>query len=98
MTRDLGLNPLRSCGTEVAVPDSPVPIEVDSHARSIAKALSWRLFALVITTGVSFMLSDNVAVAVSIGVVDSLIKIGAYYAHERVWMGVRFGRKRDPGL
>jgi uncharacterized membrane protein len=92
----MGLKPPRSCGTEAAVPDSLVPFEVDSHARSIAKALSWRVFALVITTGVSFMLSDSVAVAVSIGVVDSLIKIGAYYAHERAWMGIRFGRKRDP--
>ena len=75
--------------------DSLEPIEVDSHTRSIAKALSWRVFALAITTAVSFMLSESVAVAISIGVVDSLIKIGAYYAHERAWMGIRFGRKRE---
>jgi adenylylsulfate kinase len=66
----------------------------DSHSRSFAKALSWRVFALAITTGVSYMLSASVAVAVSIGVVDSAIKIGAYYVHERAWMGIRFGRKQ----
>lgn len=64
----------------------------ETHTRSLAKALSWRVFALAITTGVSYLLSDSVAVAVSIGVADSLIKIGAYYAHERAWMGIRFGR------
>ncbi|WP_244923909.1 DUF2061 domain-containing protein [Enhygromyxa salina] len=63
----------------------------------MAKALSWRVFALAITTGVSYMLSESVAVAVSIGVVDSAIKIGAYYMHERAWLGIRFGRKQaDP--
>lgn len=68
-------------------------IEMESHSRSLAKALSWRVFALAITTGVSYMLSESVAVAVSIGVVDSAIKIGAYYMHERAWMNIRFGRK-----
>ncbi len=78
------------------MPDSShAAMEVDSHSRSLAKALSWRVFALAITTGVSFILSDSVAVAISIGVVDSLIKIGAYYAHERAWMNIRFGRKRE---
>ena len=72
-------------------------MEIDSHSRSFAKALSWRVFALAITTVVSFILSESVAVAISIGVVDSMIKIGAYYAHERAWMGIRFGRKRDDG-
>lgn len=68
-------------------------MDTDSHTRSLAKALSWRVFALGITTGVSYLLSHSVTVAVSIGVVDSLIKIGAYYAHERAWIGIRFGRK-----
>ncbi|PRP91882.1 hypothetical protein ENSA5_52240 [Enhygromyxa salina] len=71
-------------------------METDTHSRSFAKALSWRVIALVITTGVSYVLSDSVAVAVSIGLVDSLIKIVAYYAHERAWVNVRFGRAPAP--
>lgn len=79
------------------VPDrSHADMELDTHSRSLAKALSWRVFALAITTGVSFMLSESIAVAISIGVVDSMIKIGAYYLHERAWLNVRFGRK--PGV
>jgi adenylylsulfate kinase len=69
-------------------------MDSDSHSRSFVKALSWRVFALAITTGVSYALSESVAVAVSIGMVDSAIKIGAYYMHERAWMSVRFGRKQ----
>lgn len=68
-------------------------METESHTRSLTKALSWRLIALAITTGVSYGLSESVAVALSIGLIDSAIKIGAYYAHERAWMNVSFGRK-----
>lgn len=68
---------------------------MESHSRSLAKAMSWRLVAFVITVTVAFFLSDNVAVALSIGFSDSLIKIGAYYLHERAWLSVRFGRKRE---
>lgn len=78
------------------MPDSSqANMEIESHSRSLAKALSWRVFALAITTAVSYALSESVAVAISIGVVDSMIKIGAYYAHERAWVGIRFGRKRE---
>ena len=72
-------------------------IETESHARSLAKALSWRVIALVITTSISYMLSESVAVAVSIGLIDSLIKIGAYYGHERAWMNIRFGKVKPLG-
>jgi uncharacterized membrane protein len=34
--------------------------------------------------------------ALSIGVVDSLIKIFVYYAHERAWTAIPFGRLRPP--
>jgi adenylylsulfate kinase len=79
---------------QVADP-SHTDMEAETHSRSLAKALSWRVFALAITTGVSFVLSESIAVAVSIGVVDSAIKIGAYYLHERAWLNIRFGRKRE---
>lgn len=68
---------------------------METHSRSLAKALSWRLCALVITSIVALYLSESVVVALSIAVSDSLIKIGAYYLHERAWVNVRFGRKRD---
>lgn len=70
---------------------------METHSRSLAKAFSWRVVALAITTGVSYLLSESVAVAVSIGLIDSLIKIGAYYGHERAWMNVEFGRESAPG-
>jgi adenylylsulfate kinase len=64
---------------------------MESRRRSLVKALSWRVIALVVTTGLGYMLTSSAAFAISIGVADSLIKILAYYLHERAWMGVSFG-------
>ena len=69
---------------------------VESHTRSIVKALSWRVFAFVITTVVVFMVKGNVELALSIGVIDTVIKLGAYYGHERLWTRIPIGQKPAP--
>jgi uncharacterized membrane protein len=70
---------------------------VDSKRRSLAKALSWRGCALIITAGVGYVLSNgSIAFALTLGLVDSLIKIMAYYVHERAWINVDYGRLRPP--
>lgn len=71
---------------------------MESRRRSLAKALSWRLIALSITTSLGYLLSDGDAgFALKIGLADSLLKIFAYYAHERGWQNVAFGRPKNPG-
>ena len=69
---------------------------METRARSIVKALTWRATALVITTGVVWMVTGKVELAVEIGLLDTLIKLGAYYTHERSWLKVRFGRPKPP--
>ena len=66
---------------------------MESRRRSLVKALSWRLVALTITTLVAYVLFQDAKVAASVGLIDSLVKILAYYAHERAWQHVSFGRK-----
>jgi len=68
---------------------------VDSHARSIAKALSWRFLATIITFSVAWLITGALAGAVAIGLTDTIVKLGIYYAHERAWDRVPFGR-REP--
>ena len=65
---------------------------MDSHRRSIAKAVSWRVLALIITGSVAWAITGELHFAVYIGAVDSLIKLGMYYGHERVWNRISFGR------
>ncbi len=67
----------------------------ETHARSIVKALTWRLGGFVVTVSVAWALTHQVAMATSIGLADTLVKLLAFYAHERVWLKIRFGRPRQ---
>ena len=65
----------------------------ESHARSLMKALSWRVVALAITTGVVFVITGQATLAATVGVADALLKIGTYYLHERAWNHSNLGRR-----
>lgn len=65
---------------------------MESRRRSIAKALSWRFLAMLITAFVAYLFTAEVAFAITIGVADSVIKILVYYLHERAWIRSSFGR------
>jgi adenylylsulfate kinase len=69
---------------------------MDSHARSLVKAVTWRAGGLLVTTVVSWALTRRLGMAAAIGAVDSLVKVAAFYAHERVWQRIRFGQVRPP--
>ena len=67
---------------------------MESHKRSIVKALSWRLIAVCITTVTAYIFTREVAIAVSVGVADSAAKLLTYYGHERLWERVSFGKRK----
>ncbi len=55
------------------------------HLHSLLKALSWRLFASVITVIISYLITHQLSFAVSIGAIEFLSKIFFFYLHERMW-------------
>ena len=69
---------------------------MDSHFRTIMKAFSWRFIATLVTFTVAWVVTKELTFAAEIGIADTLIKLGAYYFHERVWIGVNFGKKKLP--
>ena len=71
-------------------------MNTESHIRSITKALSWRFIATLVTFLVAWLFTGTVEVACKIGVLDTLIKLAAYYYHERAWMKLRFGKLNEP--
>ena len=68
----------------------------DSPGRSIAKALSWRVIATLVTATVAYAVTREIELAAAIGAVDTLIKLLAYYGHERLWNRICLGRDRPP--
>lgn len=69
---------------------------MESHYRSIVKAITWRAGGTVVTFAVAWILTQRVELAAQIGILDTAVKIGAFYAHERVWNRIRFGKVQPP--
>ncbi|MFH1590505.1 MAG: DUF2061 domain-containing protein [archaeon] len=67
----------------------------DTHGRSIAKAITWRLTASLTTATVTFVLTGDFMLSIGVGSIAGLIKLFLYYIHERVWNRVRWGKTRQ---
>jgi len=68
----------------------------ESHYRSVLKALSWRFLATTITVIVALIVTGRLGFAAKIGLADTIIKLAVYYAHERVWDNLKYGRMKPP--
>ena len=76
----------------------------DSHTRSFAKAVSWRLLGSIDTLILSFFFTGSVKLAGSIAGTEMITKVLLYYLHERAWSVVGFanpsgatGNGAEPG-
>jgi uncharacterized membrane protein len=69
---------------------------MESHFRSIAKAITWRAGGTIVTFAVAWMLTQKFELAAQIGLLDTVVKIGVFYAHERIWNRVGFGKAKPP--
>ncbi|PIU47528.1 MAG: hypothetical protein COS94_06805 [Candidatus Hydrogenedentes bacterium CG07_land_8_20_14_0_80_42_17] len=67
---------------------------IEGHARSLAKAFSWRISASIWTVAIAFIFTRKVFLSLSIGAVEFVTKIFFYYIHERIWEKINFDRKR----
>ena len=67
---------------------------MESHKRSIAKTISWRVVATIITGTVTWFLTGRLDFAVTVGLADTFVKFFIYYAHERMWTRISYGKVR----
>jgi len=65
---------------------------MDSKRRSIIKAITWRILALLITILVSFAILGSWSVSIAIGILSNFLKTLLYYIHERLWERTSWGR------
>ena len=68
----------------------------DSTPRSIVKALSWRVIATLITALLAYLVTGNLEIAAKIGALDVVIKLAAYFLHERLWNRISYGKRAEP--
>ncbi|SFV57203.1 Adenylylsulfate kinase [hydrothermal vent metagenome] len=66
----------------------------ETNKRSIVKGISWRLIATSTTILIVYFFFDRLDLAIAAGMIESVLKIGLYWLHERVWFKIYWGQKK----
>lgn len=69
---------------------------VESHTRTVIKAISWRVIATCTSMSIVYFLTKRPLLTLQFGVIEMLAKITFYYIHDRAWHRVRWGTRRHP--
>lgn len=68
----------------------------ESHGRSLAKAITWRILGTIATTLIVFLFTRRLAASLAVGGFEFLSKIGLFWFHERIWERISLGKREDP--
>lgn len=66
----------------------------ETNKRSIAKGISWRVIATSTTILIVYFFFDRLDLAIAAGMIETFLKVGLYWLHERAWFKVRWGKKK----
>lgn len=66
---------------------------VEQKRRSIVKTISWRFWATTTTIALVFLFVGEVKIALSIGIIEVILKMILYFLHERLWNKIKFGKE-----
>jgi uncharacterized membrane protein len=64
-----------------------------TKARSFVKALSYRIWGTLSSFIVAYVLTGNATLSGAIAFWETVVKVFIYYAHERGWDKISWGRK-----
>jgi len=62
-----------------------------SRSRSLAKSLTWRVLAIIVTFASIYLLTGEIITATAGTLLTNSINFVLYYLHERVWLKVTWG-------
>jgi adenylylsulfate kinase len=64
-----------------------------TKTRSFVKALSYRIWGTLSSVAVAYVITKNASLSVTIAFWETVVKVFIYYAHERGWNKIQWGRK-----
>ncbi|MEP6999585.1 MAG: adenylyl-sulfate kinase [bacterium] len=64
----------------------------DTHARSVGKAVSWRILGTFATSVIVFIFTHRWGLSLFVGAMEFVSKIGLFWVHERLWDRLNYGR------
>lgn len=66
----------------------------ETNRRSIVKGISWRFVATTTTIIIVYFFFGRLDLAIAAGLIETVLKVGLYWAHERAWFKIQWGRKK----
>lgn len=66
----------------------------ETNLRSITKGISWRFIATTTTVIIVYFFFGRLDLAIAAGMIESILKVGLYWGHERIWHKVRWGNQK----
>ena len=66
----------------------------ETNKRSIAKGITWRVVATTTTIAIVYFFFNRLDLAIAAGMIETVLKVGLYWIHERAWFKVKWGRKK----
>jgi len=67
---------------------------MESNSRSVAKAVTYRVLGSCSTAAIFLVLTGSVKLSLGAGALDVVVKMAAYFVHERIWNLIPYGRER----
>lgn len=65
---------------------------METHYRSLMKAVSYRLISSMITGGIVFGATQQGLLALSVAGGETIIKVIVFFLHERAWSAIPLGK------
>ena len=67
-------------------------MSADLQKRTITKTLTWRVTASLTTFIITWVLTGDLLIGVSIVSIEAIVKIFLYYFHERIWNNISWAK------
>ena len=68
---------------------------METHKRSIVKSITFRIIATIITFVVVWAFTKDPYISTGVSIAENLVKMLAYYIHERAWQKSTWGVVKD---
>lgn len=66
----------------------------ETNKRSIVKGISWRAVATTTTIAIVYFFFDRLDLAIVAGMIETVLKVGLYWGHEKIWQRILWGKKK----
>ena len=65
----------------------------ETHARTVAKMISYRVTAFLLTVPLTYLMTGNWSSAFEGSALIHVVLTLDYYIHERIWLKIKWGKK-----